>query len=82
MDVSGRILGAWMPAIHAGMTEAADGQNGVGHWRWRGGMHRFFSCSAGERKLMTNFVVRPVIGLAPRPPDDYLFLNFLTDGIQ
>ena len=22
MDVSGRILGAWMPAIHAGMTEA------------------------------------------------------------
>jgi hypothetical protein len=34
MDVSGRILRAWMPAIHAGMTEAADGQstsnNGVG----------------------------------------------------
>jgi hypothetical protein len=26
MDVSGRILRAWMPAIHAGMTEAADGQ--------------------------------------------------------
>jgi hypothetical protein len=23
MDVSGRILRAWMPAIHAGMTEAA-----------------------------------------------------------
>jgi hypothetical protein len=21
MDVSGRVLGAWMPAIHAGMTE-------------------------------------------------------------
>ena len=34
MEVSGRILRAWMPAIHAGMTEAADGQspsnNGVG----------------------------------------------------
>jgi hypothetical protein len=42
MDVSGRILGAWMPAIHAGMTEAADGQNAVGHWRWREGMHLFF----------------------------------------
>ena len=26
MDVSGRILRAWMPAIHAGMTDAADGQ--------------------------------------------------------
>jgi hypothetical protein len=25
MDVSGRILRTWMPAIHAGMTEA-DGQ--------------------------------------------------------
>ena len=42
MDVSGRILRAWMPAIHAGMTEAADGQNAVEHWRWRGGMHLFF----------------------------------------
>ena len=34
MDVSGRILRAWMPAIHPGMTETADGQtpsnNGVG----------------------------------------------------
>jgi hypothetical protein len=29
MDVSGRILRAWMPAIHAGMTDAADGQNAV-----------------------------------------------------
>jgi hypothetical protein len=26
MDVSGRILRAWMPAIHAGMTETAAGQ--------------------------------------------------------
>jgi hypothetical protein len=26
MDVSGRILRAWMPAIHAGMTDAADGK--------------------------------------------------------
>jgi hypothetical protein len=26
MDVSGRILRVWMPAIHAGMTEAADGK--------------------------------------------------------
>jgi hypothetical protein len=33
MDVSGRILRAWMPAIHAGMTEAADGQNAVKYWR-------------------------------------------------
>ena len=24
--MDGRILRAWMPAIHAGMTEAADGQ--------------------------------------------------------
>jgi hypothetical protein len=27
MDVSRRILRTWMPAIHAGMTEAADSQN-------------------------------------------------------
>jgi hypothetical protein len=26
MDVSGRILRTWMPAIPAGMTEAADSQ--------------------------------------------------------
>ena len=26
MDVSGRILRAWMPAIHAGMTEAPMGK--------------------------------------------------------
>ena len=26
MDVSGRILRAWMPAIRAGMTAAADGK--------------------------------------------------------
>jgi hypothetical protein len=26
MDVSGRVLRAWMPAIHAGTTEIADGQ--------------------------------------------------------
>ena len=25
MDVSGRVLRAWMPAIHAGMTGTADG---------------------------------------------------------
>jgi hypothetical protein len=31
MDVSGRILRAWMPSIHAGMTEAADGQTPVEH---------------------------------------------------
>ena len=34
MDVSGRILRGWMPAIHAGMTEAADGQNAVKYWRF------------------------------------------------
>ena len=33
MDVSERILRGWMPAIHAGMTEAADGQNAVKYWR-------------------------------------------------
>jgi hypothetical protein len=43
MDVSGRILRAWMPAIHAGMTEIADGYNAVEHWRYRGGMHLFFT---------------------------------------
>ena len=58
MDVSGRILRAWMPAIHAGMTEAADGQNPrrtlVVAWR----EIPPFSSSAGERKLMRHFVVR------------------------
>ena len=37
MDVSGSIREAWTPAIHAGMTETADGQtpsnNGVGDGR-------------------------------------------------
>jgi hypothetical protein len=42
MDVPGRVLRAWMPAIHAGMTEAADSQNAAEHWRWRGEMHFFF----------------------------------------
>jgi len=41
MDVYGRILRAWMPAIHTGMTEAADGKMlsnmGVG-----GGMSLYF----------------------------------------
>jgi hypothetical protein len=45
MDVSGRILQAWMPAIHAGMTEAADGQTpsniGVGV---QGGTSFFILC--------------------------------------
>ena len=64
MDVSGRILRAWMPAIHAGMTEAADGQspsnNGVGV---EGCTSFFILClhapvgPPGERKLMTHFVV-------------------------
>jgi hypothetical protein len=38
MDMSGRILRAWMPAIHAGMTEAGDWPNRVKRWHWRGGM--------------------------------------------
>ena len=42
MDVSGRILRAWMPAIHAGMTEVADGKNPVEYWRWRRAMCLFF----------------------------------------
>ncbi len=58
MDVSGRILRAWMPAIHAGMPEAAEGQkppSSIG-----GGLEgcTSFSCSVGECKLMTHFVVR------------------------
>jgi len=32
MDVSGRILRHWMPAIHAGMTEAAIGRNFINHF--------------------------------------------------
>jgi hypothetical protein len=59
MDVSGCILRAWMPAIHAGMTEAADGQKlrrtvAVAWWEIPP-----FSSSVGERKLMNHFVVRP-----------------------
>jgi hypothetical protein len=42
MDVSGGVLRAWMPAIHAGMTEDADGQNAAKYCRWRGGMPLFF----------------------------------------
>ena len=57
MDVSGRILRAWMPAIHAGMTEVADGKNPVEYWRWRRAMCLFFHALVGERKLMKHFVV-------------------------
>ena len=54
MDVSGRILRAWMPAIHAGMTEAADGKNlrRTLAVAWR--KIPPFSSSAGECKLMTH----------------------------
>jgi hypothetical protein len=37
MEVSGRILRVWMPAIHAGMTEVSGGKNAVEHWRSLGG---------------------------------------------
>ena len=38
MDVSGRILRAGKPAIHAGMTESLPmAKNPVEHWRWLGG---------------------------------------------
>ena len=50
MDVSGRVLRAWMPAIHAGMTETADG-------RRRSSDVPPFSSSVGERKLMNHFVI-------------------------
>jgi hypothetical protein len=40
MDVFGRILQVWVPAIHAGMTEE------------KAGMGLCFSCSVGERKIM------------------------------
>jgi hypothetical protein len=56
MDVSGRILRAWMPAIHAGMTEAADGQNPRRTLAVARREIPPFSSSAGERKLMTHFV--------------------------
>ena len=52
MDVSGRILRAWMPAIHAGMTEAADGQNPRRTLAVAWKEIPPFSSSAGERKLM------------------------------
>ena len=64
MDVSGRILRAWMPAIHAGMTEAADGQKPrrtlAAAWR-----DVPFSCSLGERKIMDHFVVNRSTALFP-----------------
>jgi hypothetical protein len=58
MDVSGRILRAWMPAIHAGMTEAADGQKPRRTLAVACREIPPFSSSAGERKLMTHFVVK------------------------
>jgi hypothetical protein len=46
-----------MPAIHAGMTDAADGQNAVYiALVWRDAT--LFSCSVGERKIMKHFVLR------------------------
>jgi hypothetical protein len=46
MDVSRRIPRAWMPAIHAGMTESGDGQNAVKSWRSREAMHFFHALKA------------------------------------
>ena len=66
MDVSGRILRAWMPAIHAGMTElpmAKPRRTLAVAWR----DVPPFSCSAGERKLMTHFVVKFLVSM-PRFP--------------
>ena len=60
MDVSGRILRAWMPAIHAGMTEAADGQstsnNGVGV---EGYTSFFMLC--GRVQTRAHFVVKSLL---------------------
>jgi protein-disulfide isomerase-like protein with CxxC motif len=41
-----------MPAIHAGMTEAAGAKKAVQYWLWRGGM------LSGERKIMNRHVVK------------------------
>jgi hypothetical protein len=56
--MSARILRAWMPAIHAGMTEAANDHNAVEYWRWDASL---FSCSAGERKFMTYFAIKSLV---------------------
>ena len=77
MDVSGRILRAWMPAIHAGMTEAADGQspsnNGVGV---EGCTSFFMLC--GECKLMTHFVVKSAFLVLARCQRQMEFALFTT----
>ena len=59
MDVSGRILRAWMPAILAGMTEALPMANPrrTTALAWKD--VRPFSCSVGECKLMNHFVLDP-----------------------
>ena len=73
MDVSGRILRAWMPAIHAGRTEAADGQspsnNGVGVE----GCTSFFML-----KLMTHFVVKSAFLVVARCQQPMEFALFTT----
>ena len=43
MDVSGCILRVWMPAIHAGMTKAADDQIAVKYWRRPSGCASFYA---------------------------------------
>ena len=59
MDVSGRILRAWMPAIHAGMTEAADRQKPRRTLAVVCRKIPPFSFSVGERKIMDHVVASP-----------------------
>ncbi len=56
MDVFGPILRIRMPAIHAGMTDAADSQNPSNIHVCKKGMHLFHAL-LGERNTMKHFVV-------------------------
>ena len=58
MDVSGTAFcEPGCAAIHVGMTEAADGQNPRERWCWLEGIPPIHPL-AGERNLMTHFVVK------------------------
>ena len=69
MDVSGCILRAWMPAIHAGMTEAADGEPGrrTLTLAWRGIPPFSFSVGPAEdHELLRRHILSLSRSSAPR----------------
>ena len=65
LDVCGHILRTWMPPIHAGMTEAGDGQNPLSRNSVRRDARFFMLCKAHDT-IVVKRIVSLVGGKAKR----------------